>query len=52
MTLSIKVIRRVNNGNKEIIETCKLIRENAKTIWVKLLNGDIIKRHKRDIVQA
>lgn len=36
-------------GMKDRLE-CKVLKENINTIWVKLPNGDVIKRHlKKDI---
>lgn len=45
-----EIIRRTEHGTKEIRQKVRLVRENAKTVWVELPNGDVIKRHKRDVV--
>lgn len=45
-----KIRRRVEKGAKEVTENVELVKENSKTVWVKLSNGDIINRKKKDIV--
>lgn len=47
-----KIRRRVKDGDKykEAIEEVTLVKRNSRTVWVKLSNGDVIKRKNRDIV--
>lgn len=46
----IQVYRRVDRGTKLIVDTVFPVRWNKKSVIVQFLNGDIIKRHKRDII--
>lgn len=48
-----KIRRRVKDGNtyKEVIEEATLVEKRAKSIFVKLSNGDVIKRKLKDIVE-
>ena len=50
-----KIKRRILNKEtgkiKTITETVELVKKNDKTVLVKLVNGDIIKRKLRDIVE-
>jgi len=34
-----------NKGKRQLVEV-EVIKENAKTVWVKLRDGNVIKRHK------
>jgi hypothetical protein len=38
----------IKMGNGKIV-SAELVRENSKTIWVKLPDGHTVKKHKRDI---
>lgn len=51
LEVRLKVKRRVNFGRKEIIESVNLARKNIRTVWVRLSNGDVIKRKNRDIIK-
>lgn len=33
-------------GKKRVITEGELVKENSKTVWVKLTDGNIIKRHR------
>lgn len=50
MNKFIKIKRRVAPDFKEIIEEVELIRMRETYALVKLSNGDVIKRKKKDIV--
>ena len=45
-----KIKRRIDKGNKEVIETVELGKKSAQSVMVKLKNGDIKKRKIKDIV--
>ena len=49
-----KIKRRIlqkDDSIKEIIEKVELVKQNAKTVLVRLSNGDVIKRKIKDIVE-
>lgn len=46
-----KILRRAEYGTREVVVNAELVKENNKTVWVKLRNGAVIKRSKKDIVQ-
>ena len=48
-----KIRRRVKDGNtyKVVIEEVTLVEKRAKSVLVKLGNGDMIKRKLKDIVE-
>lgn len=48
-----KIKRRVLKGDiyKEITEKAELVKDNGRTVLVRLSNGDIIKRKKKDVVE-
>jgi hypothetical protein len=47
--MEVTIKRRIREGKQEITEKAQLLKTNAKTCWVKLSNGDIIKRKKKDV---
>ena len=34
----------------EVTENAEIVKENSKTVWVRLYNGDIIKRKRKDVI--
>jgi len=46
-----KIKRRINKGQKEVVETVELVKKSANSVLVKLKNGDVIKRKLKDIVE-
>lgn len=52
--ISLKVLRRIRDKSTGVIdmreEEVTLVRENDRSVWVMLENGDVIKRKKRDVV--
>ena len=46
-----KIKRRINKGTKEIIEKVDLVKTNKHTVFVRLKNGDVIKRKKKDVME-
>lgn len=48
-----KIKRRVKDGNtyKVVIEEATLIEKRAKSVLVKLANGDVIRRKLKDVVE-
>lgn len=46
----IRIKRRTNRGAKEIVESVQLIKKNPKSVIVRLINGDVIKRKIKDVV--
>jgi len=47
-----EILRRVKKGDKyvEVKEVAILVKENPKSYTVRLRNGDIIKRKKKDCI--
>ncbi len=47
----VTIKRRVLKDEKyvEVTEKATLIKKNTKTCWVRLGNGDVIKRKKKDV---
>lgn len=46
----IYIQRRINRGRGRLVESAEIVKENIYTLWVRLSNGDIIKRRMADIV--
>ncbi len=46
-----KVKRRIEKGTKEVVGTVELIKKSAKSVLVRLKNGDVIKRKIKDIIE-
>ena len=51
MKIKRRIKTNVNAMYKEVTESVELIREGKRFVWVKLSNGDIIKRKVKDIVE-
>lgn len=51
-----KIKRRVKTNvkamYKEVIEDVELVSENKLSVWVRLSNGNIIKRKRKDVVEV
>ena len=52
MQISRRIYNKKTGVNKNIVVSADLIRENKRTVLVRLMNGDIIKRKKSDIVRG
>ena len=52
MQITRRVYDRKKSTVKNIIVNADLIKENARTVIVRLANGDVIKRRKSDIVRG
>lgn len=52
MSKDVKILRRIKKDDKyvEVKEKAELIKVNEHSFLVRLANGDIIKRKKRDVI--
>lgn len=48
----IRVQRRIYNGRLKIKQKVEVVKENKRSVWVRLPNGDVIKRRRGDIVNG
>ena len=52
------IVRRIKKYNGfiteyqyvEVTENAEIVKENSKTVWVRLYNRDIIKRKRKDVI--
>lgn len=48
----VQILRRIKKDDKyvEVKEKAELVKTNVHSYWVRLSNGDIIKRKKKDVI--
>ena len=51
MKIKRRIFNKEDSTTKIIIESAELVKMNEKTVFVKLKNGNIIKRKKKDVVK-
>ena len=45
----VMIKRRMRGGRIPLTQPAEIVRQNKKTLWVRIPSGDVIKRHRRDI---